>query len=1080
MYGGQPPPHPHHLQHAQHQFDPAGGLSVDPNAPAAMDPNDFNAFSYSFQGMDDPSAMMGMPGQAGVASTGSFTGDGISPHITSVQVPPDSIAAMSVSRASFDAGQGARKSSLSTPTAQHERRTSQLGGALDDDETNTDEFGLASSSRNPADGTDLGGRTKDANKTGNDAPPSWSELKTKAGKDRKRLPLACIACRRKKIRCSGEKPACKHCLRARIPCVYKVTTRKAAPRTDYMAMLDKRLKRMEERIIKVIPKSDQGKTSDITRAVVKPQIPGVSTGNRAGSKKRAADEAFGASLEAWSKASPKADGVSTPCSQDDEENKLFEEGSDALPPSDLQEHLSEVYFENVYGQAYPLLHKPSYMRKLKNGTLPPVLVLSVCAVAARFSSSPRLNSPSKQFLRGEEWAAPARDICTRRYESPNITILTCLLILGLHEFGTCQGGRSWALGGQAIRMAFALQLHKDLEYDPTSRHGKGKLSFVDREIRRRIMWSCFIMDRFNSSGTERPMFIKEEIVNIPLPVKERHFLLDMPAVTETLDGKILSSTPSGEDAAGDAAENLGVAAFVIRAIALWGRIIAYINQGGQEIDPQPMWNTSSGFAQLAKEAESLPHALTEPLLYSADNLALHQNHHTTNQFLLLHIILQQNILFLNRAAMVPQQGKPTTFIDAARPRAFAAADQTSQLLKDAEEALVTVSAPFASYCAFSSTAMHIRGIVSGDAATKARSEANATTNIRYLRKMMKFWGMFHWMEDDIRSQYRVALDRSKSGKPVDDSMIGSSILQYGDWFTKYPHGVADAEYMDPSSQKRKEKGADGVLEQKPELQSVEEFFTTLASPQAATDQQNQAKPAPPKRKAAKKSGGTPTKTASQPPPKSIDITAAASSVQDQQMTPHTQAPPQRRPSAPIAHTSGPASFHPLVTTHPQATAFHAMSPISPMDQFQNPQQNQAGFYSPHMMQMNMQQQQAANPMMQQTNPQMVFNGYPMDPSNVPNGQHMINGVQGWSGPRGQHVANQHGSSAMMGQPTQGHNRPAPNGMSQEGWFMPFDMQGTDGAPGMMMAQGHPDGFNGMFTSGDMSVQNPPGGLHHAQ
>src|SRR6185295_19313495 len=89
-----------------------------------------------------------------------------------------------------------------------------------------------------------------------DLPPPWSEMKTKAGKERKRLPLACIACRRKKIRCSGEKPACKHCLRSRIPCVYKVTTRKAAPRTDYMAMLDKRLKRMEDRVIKLIPKDE--------------------------------------------------------------------------------------------------------------------------------------------------------------------------------------------------------------------------------------------------------------------------------------------------------------------------------------------------------------------------------------------------------------------------------------------------------------------------------------------------------------------------------------------------------------------------------------------------------------------------------------------------------------------------------------------------------------------------------------------------------------------------------------------------------------------------------------------------------
>ena len=89
-----------------------------------------------------------------------------------------------------------------------------------------------------------------------EASPAWADLKTKAGKERKRLPLACIACRRKKIRCSGEKPACKHCLKSRTPCVYKITQRKAAPRTDYMAMLDKRLKRMEDRVIKTLPKDD--------------------------------------------------------------------------------------------------------------------------------------------------------------------------------------------------------------------------------------------------------------------------------------------------------------------------------------------------------------------------------------------------------------------------------------------------------------------------------------------------------------------------------------------------------------------------------------------------------------------------------------------------------------------------------------------------------------------------------------------------------------------------------------------------------------------------------------------------------
>lgn len=240
------------------------------------------------------------------------------------------------------------------------RPSAMLDGGL------SDEFALGSGA---VDGSDLGCRAKEDR---SDPHPPWSELKTKAGKERKRLPLACIACRRKKIRCSGEKPACRHCLRSRTPCVYKVTTRKAAPRTDYMAMLDKRLKRMEERIIKIVPKEEQdaATTSVVTRAVVKPAIPGTMPVKNA-SKKRAVDEAFGQELDSWSRTAATnsmLDGANKPAMlvmQEAEENRLLTEGAEALPSKELQEHLSEIFFENVNGQTYHLLHKPSFMRKLR-------------------------------------------------------------------------------------------------------------------------------------------------------------------------------------------------------------------------------------------------------------------------------------------------------------------------------------------------------------------------------------------------------------------------------------------------------------------------------------------------------------------------------------------------------------------------------------------------------------------------------------------------------------------------------------------------------------------------------------------
>lgn len=333
----------------------------------------------------------------------------------------------------------------------HSRMNSLDTGATPENEQDfgmPESLGRAASTTDSRHGGSVGqedGKTRAKRDDKTEPPPSWSDMKTKAGKERKRLPLACIACRRKKIRCSGEKPACKHCLRSRIPCVYKITTRKAAPRTDYMAMLDKRLKRMEERVIKLIPKESLASVSSVGRAIVKPAVLATPV-KTPGSNKRAAEEAFGPELEEWVKAKPPHPSEELPAMQtkghDAEENKLMTEGAESLPSKEIQEHLAEVYFEYVYGQAYHLLHKPSFMRKLNAGTVPPVLILAVCAVSARFSTHPQLRS-EPAFLRGENWASVAREIALKRYDTPNILILIVYLLGIACRSGRCRTSQSF-------------------------------------------------------------------------------------------------------------------------------------------------------------------------------------------------------------------------------------------------------------------------------------------------------------------------------------------------------------------------------------------------------------------------------------------------------------------------------------------------------------------------------------------------------------------------------------------------------------------------------------------------------------
>ncbi|KAI4204180.1 MAG: hypothetical protein LQ350_001371 [Teloschistes chrysophthalmus] len=581
-------------------------------------------------------------------------------------------------------------------------------------------------------------------------PPPWSELKTKAGKD-------------------------------------------PAPRTDYMAMLDKRLKRMEERVIKIVPEDEASSVSTTTRAHVRPVAPTHAAFSPSG-RKRAAEEAFGPDLEGW--ASRRLNKKSLE-GQKNVQKKTLTEGSEKLPTREMQEHLAEVFFDCLYGQSYLLLHKPTFMRRLRAGHAPPVLVLA--------------SEPA--FMRGEEWAAPAREMALNSYDQPSITILTVLLVLGLHEFGTCQGGRSWMFCGMAMRMAYALQLHREVDHDPLGRKDDAdpQLSATDREIRRRTMWACLLMDRFNSSGTDRPTCGNEENIEVQLPTKEFNFQNEIPGPTEMLNGGLAPSTAPDAEHSVRTRDNMGVASYMVRIIVIWGRVVKYLSLGGKERDPFDLWHPQSGFNDLRMQAENFRASLIPDLLYNAETLASHAAEKLGNQFLLLHICYHQVVLFLHRyvipsmnPGVVMANEMPQDFAAAAAQVAVEAAGEISNLISHAAEH--NLVAPFAGYCAFTSSTVHIWTAFASQPPLQESARRNLNVNVKYIRKMKAHWGVFHFMADNLKETWKwhsnqmLRKDRNGDGG-------ASKIFQYGDWFRQYPNGLPTIEYDGDDAPIKVEDGA---------------------------------------------------------------------------------------------------------------------------------------------------------------------------------------------------------------------------------------------------------------------------------
>jgi hypothetical protein len=126
------------------------------------------------------------------------------------------------------------------------------------------------------------------------------------------------------------------------------------------------------------------------------------------------------------------------------------------------------------------------MKTIADRTVPPALILAVCAVSARFSRHPAVVQHPMSTA-GDEYAAKARQLLSLEFDRPTLSNVQALVILGLHEFGSSRGARAWMYAGIAIRLALSLGLNVEDETKLAHQN------WAECEIRRRVFWATFIM-----------------------------------------------------------------------------------------------------------------------------------------------------------------------------------------------------------------------------------------------------------------------------------------------------------------------------------------------------------------------------------------------------------------------------------------------------------------------------------------------------------------------------------------------------------------------------------------------------------
>ena len=331
--------------------------------------------------------------------------------------------------------------------------------------------------------------------------------------------------------------------------------------------------------------------------------------------------------------------------------------------------------------------------------------------------------------------------------------------------------------------------------------------------------------------------MNEQFIQVQLPVREELYDQEIDAACEALDERVLQAVAPASGQLPNAQENMGLSAWTIRLVCVWGKLINFMNLGGREREGLTLWSPKSTFAEIKRLMNLFSDTLPSGLRYSAENLQTHAIERTANQFLYMHISYQQIVLFMHRFSLPaiaptrPPKDMPQDFLTEAARAAMDAAIQISILMNEAIKYKVT--APFAGYAAFFSSIVHVHGVFGKNPRSEARSKKYLAANIRYLTKMKTYWGMFHYIAENLKELYR---QHAMRGAPA---LSGSDIFQYGDWFDRYPHGVSRTDYEGPAESPG---SGDPMLGQKSDLQSVEDFFAELTPP-SKSDRRKSAKKA---------------------------------------------------------------------------------------------------------------------------------------------------------------------------------------------------------------------------------------------
>ncbi|KAJ5976673.1 hypothetical protein N7501_000015, partial [Penicillium viridicatum] len=356
--------------------------------------------------------------------------------------------------------------------------------------------------------------------------------------------------------------------------------------------------------------------------------------------------------------------------------------------------LVEQYFINIHPlRAFAFIHKPSFLQRLDaeiSNHHNHALLHVICALGAQFytlsySETTAPLEPKFVLFAGTQWAKIAQSLILETID--RVTIESLMAAVLLHDYAVRLGNfaNAFMLSGLTTRMTQALQINLEYNTDILCQDTDNGLPVTAKESRRRLMWSCYIMDALVGSGVDQLTLMDERDIKIQLPCNERNFIQHIPCLTETLSpGSRLKFLPQDSDTK-TLLPNMGIMAYFIRHVSIRKRVLRYIKHLGDAMVP---WDPASEFALLDSDCRAWHESLPASLQFTPDAMYIRKDASQLGALCLLHCAHYQTVCDLYRLG-APALYKLRAAFDFP-PEQSDFLQHLQQVLFDAARALATI------------------------------------------------------------------------------------------------------------------------------------------------------------------------------------------------------------------------------------------------------------------------------------------------------------------------------------------------------------------------------------------------------